>query len=112
MGCGVQRDRDGVARCGMDESVTLTIMGKVMPKVRLTNFEDLVALREGRIVAERVRSIEVDALVDTGATMLMIPEDVRVALGLPVTGERSVRYANGSTARIPRVAGVWLEVLG
>ena len=60
-------------------------MGKVIEKVRLTSFTD------------PGRSVELDALVDTGATMVVLPQDVVDELGLRKVRETTVRYGNGET---------------
>jgi predicted aspartyl protease len=57
-------------------------MGKVVSKVKLTNYDDLVLLRRGIKSQEEVRQIEIDALIDTGATMLSLPQDLVEKLGL------------------------------
>jgi clan AA aspartic protease len=87
-------------------------MGRVMARLKLTNFIDEEMAIQGLVDPSRVRRIEIEALVDTGATMLVLPADVVQALGLRYKGTRPVRYANGTIARIPWVSGVMLEVLG
>lgn len=87
-------------------------MGKVMAKIKLTNFIDLQAAKERRLPRKSVRSIEVEALVDTGATMLVIPQEIADALGCPVREHRPVRYADGRRRRVALIEGVRLEVLG
>jgi clan AA aspartic protease len=86
-------------------------MGKVMTKVRLTNFADIENARRGHLPAKSVRTLEIDALVDTGATTLVLPRDVSERLGLSFEGTRVVRYANGATAEVPWVT-VRVEILG
>ena len=86
-------------------------MGRVMASVKLTNQTDLENAEGGLIPAAAVRSLEIEALVDTGTTQLMIPENVRAALGLPVQGTREVRYADGRVASVPWV-GVRIEIFG
>jgi clan AA aspartic protease len=83
-----------------------------MAKLKLTNKFDEEDVRRGVMDAKDVRSVEIEALVDTGATMLVLPADVVAKLGLPEEGTRPVRYANGTVARVPLVSGVKLEVLG
>ncbi|MBN1772805.1 MAG: retroviral-like aspartic protease, partial [Deltaproteobacteria bacterium] len=87
-------------------------MGKIMTKLKLTNNTDLDKAHERLIPPDRVRSVEVEALIDTGATMLVLPADVVRRLGLLEQGRRKVRYANGQVAAVPWVGGVRLEILG
>jgi clan AA aspartic protease len=87
-------------------------MGKIMVRIKVGNLGDLVLARRGLLAPELVRSVELDALVDTGATTLALPADVGERLGLQVEGKRKVRYADGRTGEIPWVSGVRLEILG
>ena len=87
-------------------------MGKVMVKVKLSNSYDLENSRRGLIPPEEVRAVEIEALVDTGATMLVLPGPVVERLGVPVLRYNDVRYANGHSARVARVGDIRFEVLG
>jgi predicted aspartyl protease len=57
-------------------------MGKVMEKIKLTNIFD------------PSKSVEIDAVIDSGATMLALPQDVIDQLALRKDREVKVRYAN------------------
>ena len=87
-------------------------MGLVMITIRISNHTDVGNLAAGRITPEQVRSEDVEALVDTGATMLALPADVVERLGVPVRGSQRVRYADGRTAELVRVLGIHLEIMG
>ena len=87
-------------------------MGKVMEKITLTNYGDLEAVHRGLLEPEGVRTLEVEALVDTGATMLVLPAEICERLGLRTLGKRRVRYANGAVAEVPWAGGIMLEVCG
>jgi clan AA aspartic protease len=87
-------------------------MGKVMTKVKLTNDHEAQLASVGALETGRVRSVVLDALVDTGATMLTLPADVCRDLGLPHRGTRRVRYADGRVREVPWVGGILLEILG
>ena len=87
-------------------------MGKIVMKVRLTNDSDIEKCRSGLIAGTDVRSLEIEALVDTGATILVLPAAAVARLGLFVRGHRNVRYADGRTAKVPWVGGIHFEVLG
>jgi clan AA aspartic protease len=82
-----------------------------MTKIKVTNPTDLDIATDGLLAAERVRSAETEALVDTGAVTLVLPRDLCDRLGLRYHGTRKVRYANGATAVIPWTS-VRLEILG
>jgi clan AA aspartic protease len=87
-------------------------MGKVMEKIKLTNSYDEDRVQRGEWRPEQVRSLEIDALVDTGATMLILPADVVERLGLREQGRRNVVYADGRKDEIPWIGGVRVTVLG
>ena len=87
-------------------------MGKVMNRIEVINNTDVDKARQGLIPAGEVRSEQVDALVDTGATMMVIPADLAQRLGLSVEGTRKVRDANGQVAEIPWVSGVRQVICG
>jgi predicted aspartyl protease len=70
-------------------------MGKVLADIEVTNGEDLVLLRKGLIKSEQVRVVRTKALVDTGATLLSMPEDLLDQLGLPVVRRGKNTYADG-----------------
>ena len=87
-------------------------MGKVIMRIKVTNNIDVEKAKQGLLVPDAVRSQEIDALFDTGATMLTLPGDLVAALGLPIRGKRKVRYADGRVAEIEWVSSVELEILG
>jgi len=87
-------------------------MGKVMETVKLTNDYDLTLAEAGSLDPGRVRTVEIEALIDTGATMLMLPADVVARLGVPIKGTRKVRYANAHVEEVPRVGGIKIEIRG
>ncbi len=75
-------------------------MGKVIVKLKLTNHGDAV-LRDRKVSRTEPRQIEVDALVDTGATRLYLKTSVIKALGLKKKGEVMARTVRGPhTARV------------
>jgi clan AA aspartic protease len=83
-----------------------------MTKVKLTNREDEMMARRGLLPPNEVRTLEIEVLVDTGATMLVLPADVCRKLGLTEVDRRRVRYADGRVGEVPRVTNVGIEILG
>lgn len=75
-------------------------MGKVIEKIRVTSF------------LEPDRSAEVDAVIDTGATMLVLPQKLVQQLGLKKIREATVRYANGQTESKGVYGVVTVEIQG
>lgn len=75
-------------------------MGRVLVRAKMENLSDLHLSEEGVISAEKIRSVEVDdALVDTGATMLSLPERLIKQLGLKQFRSRKLRTTNGVVVR-------------
>jgi clan AA aspartic protease len=87
-------------------------MGKTMIKIRLTNSTDFNLRDAGVLAPEQVRTLELEALVDTGATTLAIPQDAADALGLVEKRKRRVRLADGTIAEFPVVLDLIVEILG
>ncbi len=87
-------------------------MGKVMTKIKLTSARDLADVAAGRLLPEKVRRVELDALVDTGATTLAIPADAVATLGLPEFTRRKVRLATGQIQELSVVGEFYVEILG
>lgn len=83
-----------------------------MIKVTLSNQRDLEDAAAGRIPLAAVRTVEMDALADTGAIGLAIPEDLAERLGAPLLRERSVRVADGRTVTVGAVGAIRIAVLG
>ena len=73
--------------------------GKIFQLARLQNSSDVTLAREGRLPKGKVRQIEVELLVDTGAAMLCLTPKVIEKLGLHTTHERDVITGNGSVKR-------------
>ena len=80
-------------------------MALSVTRIELKNSFDLQKVREGGLTESEVRSVAVEALVDTGATMLVLPADVVERLGVPVSSWRNLRYADGRLAKLPCVTG-------
>jgi clan AA aspartic protease len=53
-----------------------------------------------------------EGLVSTGATLLVIPEEVAAFLGLPTVGKRRIMLADGRIRSFPVVGDLRIEILG
>lgn len=78
-------------------------MGEVRAHVILENESDAW-------LKKAPRRIEIDALVDTGAVMTLIPQDVVEALGLPLDGNITVTLANEQKIELPRARFLSLTI--
>lgn len=75
-------------------------MGKVVEKVRFTNSFD------------PERSVEVEAVVDSGATMVVLPKSLVKMLGLKKVEDVKVKYADGSVKEKEVYGVVRVELMG
>jgi clan AA aspartic protease len=73
-------------------------MGTVFAEITLKNGSDLVLAQNGHINDKDVRSLTVNALVDTGAITLVINEDICRKLGLVIESTRTAFLAGGAEA--------------
>src|SRR3954466_2247930 len=89
-----------------------TTMGKVRVAARIENLDDLFAVRKGQLTEPHVRHVEVtDALVDTGATGLLMPKRLIASLGLDPVRSRPSRTIAGHV-QLPIYRAVRLTVQG
>jgi len=72
-------------------------MGHVNTQITLKNIRDIYKAEEGLIKEPEIRKATINVMVDTGATMLVINEQLFKQLGLGVTGERKISFANDAT---------------
>ncbi len=83
-----------------------------MTKLILENEADRCNAENGLILPNQVHRVEVEALVDTGATTLVLPADVAAKLGAPLRDRKTVRLADGSFSEVARITGLHIEILG
>lgn len=71
-------------------------MGKVTVSAKIENMTDATLIREGIDINRPIRTVHVDdALVDTGATMLSLPQRLIGELGLRCVSSRTARTPAG-----------------
>lgn len=86
-------------------------MGQVKAKIKVENLVDVLLAERGELPPEKVRQVEIEALVDTEATLLCLPSGVIKELGLSPLGASTVSTAAGpAEKRIFR--GAQLTILG
>lgn len=86
-------------------------MGRITARIKVENLGDVFLAERGFPLPEGIRSIEIEALVDTGATFLCLPSSAIAALGLSLLETRRAVTANGIVER--RVhAGARLTIMG
>ncbi len=87
-------------------------MGEVKVSVKLNNAMDLAMQRRDLIKPTEVRSVTVEAVVDTGAVRSCMPVDVMQQLGLRVVRRINAQMANGEVNSVEMTEGVDMEILG
>ncbi len=85
-------------------------MGRVTVTIKLTNLYDL-AVQSRRLTKKKPRHVEVQALVDTGATRLYLKPSVIQKLGLQRVGAVRSNTTNGEVVRF-KFEPVQLELMG
>ena len=84
-------------------------MGEVRTEITLVNLRDAGKAQDGIIPQEEVRRLAVNAVVDTGARILVINEETREKLGLRVKENNETILAGGGT--VPSQITEYVEVL-
>lgn len=86
------------------------VMGEVRVKVKLTNAVDEAMVRRGLLTADKIRSYECEALVDTGAVRSVLPTHIAQLLGLAIVGKARATYANDAAedVDVSEVVGIGL----
>ena len=87
-------------------------MGAIMTQITITNADDRALFIHGHIQQADVRTYALEALVDTGAVMLALPEDVVQHLGLRELSRKTFILADGSTLVCPVAGPLYIEVVG
>ncbi len=88
------------------------LMGKVIVSARIENLADMEIRERGLMPAEEVRFVEVnDALVDTGASTLLLPKSLIARLGLRHLRTRDARGIGGHVS-MPMYSAVRLTIQG
>ena len=95
-----------------DSQKVNTPMGEVRVKVKLTNAGDEIMVRRGLLAADKIRSYEADAMVDTGAVRSVLPIHVVQRLGLATVGKTRAAYANDHSEDVDITEVVGIDING
>ncbi len=85
-------------------------MGEIKVKVRLRNEVDVGLAEAGKLAKTKIRSVEIDAVVDTGAVMVLLPQELVERLGLRRMGKAIVRLANEQKIELEKAGGLSLTI--
>jgi predicted aspartyl protease len=86
-------------------------VGEVRARVRLFNNADANAAAEGRLSPEKVRVVEADAMVDTGAVRSCVPASLLERLGIKPYNKVTVELADGRKSAVGIAEGVSFEIM-
>lgn len=81
-------------------------MGLIYAKIELISADDLGLMRRGYLEKDQVKRMVVSALVDSGAYMLSINEEIKLQLGLDVFDTQEAELADGSLRTVEIVGPV------
>ena len=88
------------------------VMGEVRVKVELENYVDRELARSGTLAQDRVRSQFVEVVVDSGAVMMVLPQDLVEALGLRILRKAIAVYADERKVEVNMAGVVSVKVAG
>jgi clan AA aspartic protease len=81
-------------------------MGLIYADLTLVNYADLANSENGFITKDKVRSVKVNAMVDTGCENFTINESVFQQLGLHEEWREPFEMADGTIAELPVSGGI------
>ena len=81
-------------------------MGLTYAKIQLENQYDEYSWFEGKIEKDKVRSVVVNMLIDTGAIRMAINETILAQLGLKKGFKMNAALADGSIKTLELVSGI------
>ena len=87
-------------------------MGEVKIEVELENFVDRALADQSNGTEIKVRSFKTRALVDTGAVMGMVPQDIVEYLGVPAKQAVVVSLADERKTEMSVVEGITIKIGG
>ena len=86
-------------------------MGEVKTRIFLTNTVDYSLMRRGQLSVDEVRTLKLEAIVDTGATCVLPPK-VAAKLGLIPVFRTDALHADGRREEVDVSEPVLIEIQG
>ena len=87
-------------------------MGEIRVQVKLTNGIDEANAAAKLIAPDQIRSVTVEAIVDTGAVRSVIPQSVVDILGVQIRSTEVARYADGRSESVGLTFSMLFEIMG
>ena len=86
-------------------------MGEVRATIKIRNATDVGMHRRGLLPLDQIRSITVEAVVDTGAVRSCIPVDLKEKLGLETIRHINAQMANGQTESVELTQAAYIDIM-
>ena len=86
-------------------------MGEVKATIKIDNAIDAGNFRRGTISRDEIRSVTVEAVVDTGAVRSCIPVDLKEKLGLATIRHINAQMANGQTESVELTEAAYIYIM-
>jgi clan AA aspartic protease len=86
-------------------------MGTVKATVSIRNATDVGMSRRGILPPDQIRSVTVEAVVDTGAVRSCIPVDLKEKLGLEAIRHINAQMANGQTDGVELTDAAYVDIM-
>jgi clan AA aspartic protease len=81
-------------------------MGLIRTEIQLLSTEDVLLARRGRLPEDQIKRAKVTALVDSGAYMLAINDQIKTQLDLSVLDNQIAELTDGSKVKLEIVGPV------
>lgn len=94
------------------ERPPLSTMGRITIDCEVANLADILAHRQGKLTADKIRRLVIQGLVDPGSAHMVLPEKVARDLGIPVSGKVKVTYADKRSRLCDVVNEVYVGIQG
>lgn len=86
-------------------------MGEVRVNIKVSNAIDVGMVRRGLLPKDQIRTIAVEAVVDTGAVRSCIPVDLKEKLGLETERHINAQMANGQTQSVEVTEAAYIHIM-
>ena len=86
-------------------------MDEVKATITIRNATDVGMHRRGVLTVDQIRSITVEAVVDTGAVRSCIPVDLKEKLGLETIRHINAQMANGQTESVELTEAAYIDIM-
>lgn len=84
-------------------------MGLVYAEITLINSDDIALNRRGYLKKEEIREMQVTAMVDSGAIMLCINQNIKRQLGLVTIAMQTAQLADSTLTELELVGPIELH---